>query len=76
MMSWLEVFLMQIVLFIAGVVVYVTRFYLERRPLIGPFPLNPKGTWTIVLFLWFVMGTYFRHETQMPLLGVWARLFN
>lgn len=60
-MHILQAFIYQSILFMVGVLACDAQNY-------SP----PKESYIIIIFLWFVLGTWARYYYSWPLLGVWA----
>ncbi len=74
-MSWVQAFGMQLIIFLVGVVCWMNRVsFTPEEESVNPFTNRPTAIF--VMFLWFGIGTWYRHYTQMPLLGVWGYLFS
>lgn len=66
-MHWLEAFRIQLALSMALALQYCIRCLINENRKINF--LENKKWWLLILFAWFVLGTWLRYYFQMPLWG-------
>ncbi len=73
-MTLLEAFRSQFIIFMAGIIHFLVRRYIN--PTYGSDVKIDAPTWILIMVLWFVIGTWARFHFQWPMLGIWAKVLT
>jgi hypothetical protein len=75
MITLFQAFISQCELFLLGFLIVSIRYYgYDKDELFKDF--KNKYFTAYVIFLWFVLGTFYRHWSQLPVLGIWSYLLQ
>ena len=68
-------FIKQLIFFIGGYIFLRLLYYPKKVMEVITFD-RPVGTVRLIIFLHFVVGTWFRYQTQMSLFGIFGDIFG